>query len=132
MSRSGMGSDRADVPDAVPGVAELRELGFEPVEEYTGALLVAEMWPDEHRRFVPETRDSWLENAPELGGRLWLLRSPWAGWTLRETFNAMWRWLKRPDAEYDREYVLAGVADFLRWDESEARKWRLATDVLDE
>ena len=127
-----MGSGRADGPDVVPGVAELRTLGFEPVEEYTGALLVAEMWPDEHRRFVPETRESWLENEPDLGGRLWLLRSPWAGWTLRATFNAMWRWLDRPDAEYDREYVLAGVADFLRWDESEARKWRAAGDALDQ
>ena len=129
MSPSGMGSGRADGPDCVPGVAELRRLGFEPVEEYTGALLVAEMWPDERRRFVPETRESWLEDEPQLGGRLWLLRSPWAGWTLRETFNAMWRWLERSGAGDDREYVLAGVADFLRWDENEARKWRLASDA---
>lgn len=71
-----MGSGRADRPDVVPGVAELRKLGFEPVEEYTGALLVAEMWPDDHRRFVPETRQRWLGEEPELGGRLWLLRSP--------------------------------------------------------
>ena len=126
-----MSSGRTDGPDVVPGVAELRKLGFEPVEEYTGALLVAEMWPDEHRRFVAETRKLWLEQEPELGGRLWLLRSPWAGWTLRETFAAMWRWLERPDGDYDADYLLAGVADFLRWDESEARKWRLTGDGLD-
>ena len=76
VQRSAMSSGRADGPDVVPGVAELRKLGFEPVEEYTGALLVAEMWPDEHRRFVPETRELWLEQEPELSGRLWLLRSP--------------------------------------------------------
>src|SRR6478736_5672689 len=104
-----MSSGRADGPDVVPGVAALRKLGFEPVEEYTGALLVAEMWPDEHRRFVPETRETWLEDEPELGGRLWLLRSPWVGWTLRETFNAMWRWLERPNGEYDAEHLLTGV-----------------------
>jgi hypothetical protein len=40
---SAMSSGRADGPDVVPGVAELRKLGFEPVEEYTGALLGAEM-----------------------------------------------------------------------------------------
>lgn len=119
-----MSNGGADGPGVVPGVAELRQLGFEPVEEYTGALLVAEMWPDEHRRFVPETRRLRLKDEPQLGGRLWLLRSPWPGWTLRETFAAMWRWLERPEVEYDAGYMLAGVADFLRWDESEARKWR--------
>ena len=116
----------------MPGVSELRALGFQPVEEYTGAHLVAEMWPDEHRRFVPETREFWLEHEPELGGRLWLLRSPWPGWTLRETFDAMWRWLERPDGAYDADYVLAGVADFLRWDESEASKWRLPQKPSDQ
>lgn len=55
MSPSVMSSGRADGPDVVPGVAEPRRLGFEPVEEYTGALLVAEMWPDEHRRFVQQS-----------------------------------------------------------------------------
>lgn len=131
VSPSAMSSGSPDGADVVPGVAELRELGFQPVEEYTGALLVAEMWPDEHRRFVPETRESWLEGEPQLGGRLWVLRSPWSGWTLRETFNAMWSWLERPDGEYDVDYVLAGVADFLRWDESEARKWRRTGDALE-
>lgn len=119
-----MSNGGADGPGVVPGVAELRQLGFEPVEEYTGVLLVAEMWPDEHRRFVPETRELRLEDEPQLGGRLWLLRSPWPGWTLRETFAAMWRWLERPEVEYDADFMLAGVADFLRWDEREARKWR--------
>jgi hypothetical protein len=79
---------------------------------------------------VPETRELQLEEEPQLGGRLWLLRSPWTGWTLRETFNAMWRWLERPDGEYDADFVLAGMADFLRWDESDARKWRLAGDAF--
>ena len=127
-----MSSGRADGPDVVPGVAELRKLGFEPVEEYTGALLVAEVWPDEHRRFVPDTRQSWLEEEPQLGGRLWLLRSPWTGWTLRETFNAMWRWVERPDVEYDGDYWLPAASDFLRWDESEARQWRPQGDALEE
>ena len=102
------------------------------MEDYTGTLLVAEMWPDEHRRFVPETRELWLEQKPELGGQLWLLRSPWAGWTLQETFNAMWKWLERPDGKYDADYVLPRLADFLRWEESEARRWVIAGDALEE
>ncbi|QKE82886.1 hypothetical protein [Arthrobacter sp. NEB 688] len=88
---------------------------------------MGEMWPEEHRRFVPETRESWLREEPQLGGRLWLLRSPWPGWSLRETFNAMWAGLERPDGEYDPDYVLAGAADFLRWSEGEAIKWRVLT-----
>ncbi len=63
-------------PDVVPGVAELRELGFEPVEAYTGLLWVGDYRPDEHRRFRPETRAAWLESLPT-SGRLWMLRSPW-------------------------------------------------------
>ncbi|MEO6790461.1 MAG: hypothetical protein ABI187_05785 [Ornithinibacter sp.] len=42
---------------------------------------------------------------------------------MSETFSVMWRWLERPDVEYDADSVLAGVADFLRWDASAARAW---------
>lgn len=112
-------------PDVVPGVTELRQLGFEPVEEHTGVVWVGEYWPNEHRRSVPETRASWLEDSAT-SGRLWMLRSPWPSWTLRETFSAMWRWLERPGAatDADPDDVMVGVADFLRWNESEAAKWR--------
>ena len=54
---------------------------------------------------------------------------PWVGWTLHGTFAATWWWLERPDGEYDAHYLLAGEADFLRWDESEAGKWRLSGDA---
>ena len=42
--------------------------------------------------------------------------------TLGETFAAMWRWLERPYREDDAEYLRAGMADFLRCNESEAQK----------
>ncbi len=119
-----MSGDAPQGPDAVPGVADLRRLGFEPVEEYTGAHQVAQVWPEEHRRSVPETRDAW--SAPAAGATLWLLRPPWPGWTLREAFNALWRWLERPGVEYDDDRWLMNAADFLRWSEPEARKWRAA------
>jgi len=44
----------------------------------------------------------------------------------------MWRWLERPGGERDGDYVLPGVADFLRWDEAEARWWRLREDASEE
>jgi hypothetical protein len=118
-------AEAVEGPDAVPGVRELRQLGFEPVEEHTGALWVAEVWPDRHRRFVSETREFWLRAEPELSGRLWLVRSPWPGWTVSDTFDAMWRWLERPEIAYDADYLLPGVCDFLRWAEFEAARWRV-------
>jgi len=44
----------------------------------------------------------------------------------------MWRWLERPGGERDGDYILPGVADFLRWDEAEARRWRLREDASEE
>ena len=63
-----------------------------------------------------------------------MLRSPWRSWTLRETFNAMWSWLERPGPATDRDPddVVIEVADFLRWDESEAAKWRRDSEQLGE
>ncbi len=82
-----MEADPTQGPDVVPGVTELRRLGVEPVEECTGALWVADVWPDDHRRFVPQE---------------------------------------------DADFMLPGVADFLRWDESEAARWRPGPETLEE
>lgn len=112
--------------DDVPGVLEARAEGFEPLTEHTGLLFVGEVWPDAHRRCVPETRASMRELEPELRGRLWLVRSPWQGWTLPETLNAMWRWLESGGAPRGGDLLddMNGAADFLRWDESAAAIWR--------
>lgn len=120
-----MHSREMEGPDVVPGVPAIRELGFEPVEEYTGALWVADVWPDEHRRSVPETRDFWLTSMPETGGRVWLVRSPWPSLALREVFNAMWRWAeRRGDGEYDADLARSRAAEFLSWPEDRARGWQ--------
>ena len=59
-----------------------------------------------------------------------MLRSRWPMWTLRETFDAMWRWLERPGTatDADADDVLIGVADFLRWGKSEAAIWRRTSE----
>jgi hypothetical protein len=119
-----MDSREAEGPDVVPGVLALRGLGFEPVEEYTGALWVADVWPRGHRRSMAETRDSWLTSMPETAGRVWLLRSPWPSLTLREAFNAMWRCIERPEAEQDPDRLRADAAEFLSLSEGEATRWR--------
>jgi hypothetical protein len=119
-----MDSREVEGPDVVPGVLAIRGLGFEPVEEYTGAVWVADVWPEAHRRSVAETRDFWLTSMPETAGRVWLVRSPWPSLTLREAFNAMWRWVERPEVEYDPDNVRARAAEFLSLSEAEASLWR--------
>ena len=103
--------------DAVPGVLALRRLGFAPVEEYTGALWVADVWPETDRASVAETREFWLMSMPETAGRVWVLRSPWPSITLRDAINAMWRWMERPGIEYKVDTVKERAAEFLSWPE---------------
>jgi hypothetical protein len=112
-------------PDTVPGVRDLRALGFLPLEEHTGAGWVAQLWPEQDRRSVPETRPSWL-NDFDSDARLWLLRSPWPSLTLGDSLNVLWTWAERdhphpPNINIDvhRERV----AEALTWDEATANEW---------
>ncbi len=129
----GCAASLAGGPDVIPAATELRQLGFEPAEEYTGIVWVGDCGPDGHRRFVPDTRASGLESSPT-SGRLWMLQSPWPSWTLRETLNAMWGWLERPGAttDADADEVMIGIADFPRRDETGAAKWRRSPEQLEE
>jgi hypothetical protein len=110
-------------PDVVAGVAELRAEGFEPIEEHTGALWVADVWPDDDKRSVPETRPYWLANETQTHDRVWLLRSPWPTLTVREVFAVLWTWIERDHRPIDGLTVSAGVAEVLAWDETRARAW---------
>ena len=123
MSAFSMDSGGVEGADAVPGVLALRRLGFAPVEEYTGALWVADVWPETDRASVAETREFWLMSMPETAGRVWVLRSPWPTITLRDAINATWRWMERPGIEYDVDTVKERAAEFLSWPEAEARAW---------
>lgn len=71
-----------------PGVTDLAAQGFRPIEELTGDMEVAQLWPEEHRRAVRETRREWLEDAPD--GLCWLVRSPWPAIPLFEVIRLMW------------------------------------------
>ncbi len=88
-----------------PGAVSVREAGFTPVEDVTGLLGVWRVWPEAHRRSVPETRPEWLgeNDLPETDGRYWLVRSPWPGLRVDEVLNVLWRQTERglgPE-EYD-------------------------------
>jgi hypothetical protein len=110
-------------PYSVHGVAELRTQGFEPIEAYTGAFWVAQLWPEEHRRSVAETRADWLDDSRG-DGRLWLVRSPWPGLTIEDSLNVLWTWVERDRAALDEDLWARRVSEALGWDATTATEWR--------
>lgn len=109
-------------PDTVPGVLEWRAAGFEPLEEHTGALWVAEVWPDPHRAFVAETRPMWLDGS-DTDGRLWLVRSPWPALDVPTSLNVLWTWVERDHADLDRDRYRQRVEEALAWGDDAALQW---------
>jgi hypothetical protein len=112
---------RAPGPDTVTGVGPLRAEGFEPIEEHTGAVEVAELWPESHRRWVPETRATWDDTAQDR--RLWLVRSPWPRLTVPESLNVVWSWVERDHAPLDADEWRLRVGEVLGWDADTAEQW---------
>lgn len=109
-------------PDTVAGVPELRKQGFEPLEEHTGAVWVGQLWPEDHRRWVAETRSAWLDD-PRGEGRLWLARSPWPSLTLQDSLNVVWTWVERDRTQLDDNLWRQRVTEALGWDETTATEW---------
>jgi hypothetical protein len=101
-------------PETVAGAHELIAAGFEPIETLTGACWVVDHWPEEHRRFVPESRPEWLDSRPD--GRLWFVRSPWDGLSAGQVLSVVWANLPRD--EEPRWPRMTG--DILRWTETQA------------
>jgi hypothetical protein len=122
--------------DDVPTVAELRAAGFTPIEELTGQVELAEVWPEAHRRAVPDTRyepDAATARIPGLtDGLLYLIRSPWPSVTTEEAVLLVQRWQRkhRPASDpasvvrIDRESEPALAKAFLDQDERWIRAYR--------
>ena len=108
-------------PETVVGVDGLLAQGLKPIEEFTGAVWVAQLWPENHRGWVPETRPVWLNDA-DSDGRLWLVRSPWPSLDLTDSLNVLWSWAER-DATHDMEELRRRVSEALAWDEPTAVEW---------
>ncbi|BEP11701.1 hypothetical protein acdb102_00120 [Acidothermaceae bacterium B102] len=83
-------------PRSVPGATELLAEGFVPLEELTGAMWVAEAWPEPHRRVLPETRPAMLTNPDD--GRLWFVRSPWPTISPADVLSMVWAGRTRVDS----------------------------------
>lgn len=124
--QSTAGPSRYPAADDVAGVVDLRRQGFEPIEEYTGAVEVARLWPEAHRRSVAETRPEWLDGGhPD--GRLWLVRSPWPSLSLSECLNVLWSWVERDQPRLTQELWRQRVSEALAWDEAAAADWHQRT-----
>lgn len=115
-----LSSEMVAGPDSVPGVSELREQGFTPVEECTGAICVAQVWPHALRTSVPETPSAWM-NEPQSMGRLWLPRSPWPDFDLMTALSVLWSWAEQDRvAALDVTFYRRRVVEALAWDQEHA------------
>ncbi|MFL6237902.1 MAG: hypothetical protein ACJ735_00220 [Actinomycetes bacterium] len=101
----------------VPGADDLMAEGFVPIENLTGFREVATVWPEEHRRSIPEVRPFVLEEEGP-NARLWAIRPPWPGWTHDDVFTCLWSVVDRHREHEDRLRVAAEV---LHWEEPRAR-----------
>jgi len=95
-------------------------IGFEPLETFTGAEWVYDVWPADHRLSLPETRSPQLEQDPQ--ARILLLRSPWPGLDLPQALNVLWSWAER-DRVRDTELIRSRVAEALTWPAAKAAHW---------
>jgi hypothetical protein len=103
-------------PETVPGATSVIAEGFEPLESLTGAAWVINVWPAGDKRSVPETRPEWLDDDSD--GRLWLVRSPWAGISALDALSLVWANLPRDPSEPEWPAIARQV---LSWDQDRAR-----------
>ena len=130
------GWDFSAILRTVPGVRELIEEGFTPVETLFGEHHYATRWPDAHRREVRDTRfeQTGEEPADEDELRLFLVRSPWPFVELNTVVKLLHRWLRRNDhlflsdpvrhrGHIDTEAELVLVEQFFRQPEDWVRAY---------
>jgi hypothetical protein len=100
--------------------------GFEPLDQFTGAEWVIELWPAQHQTSIPETRWPQIDNDAE--ARLVLVRSPWQSVSLNDVFRALWSWVQRiedgrRESSMDALGARARVSEVFGWSDAQARQW---------
>lgn len=98
------------------GYRKLIEQGFAPLEQVTGDLTLADVWPKEHRRGLAEP-DAELAADLELPeGQHWFVRSPWATVPLSRLFELISREADRAlrEGHADEGARRIGPADWAR------------------
>lgn len=104
----------SDGPEVVPGAVELMRAGFEPTESLTGAAWISQVWPEEHRAKLQETRTARIIDPADED--VWFIRSPWPGISTDEALTIVWANL--PRGEEDSWHALARA--ILAWPASKA------------
>jgi hypothetical protein len=109
-------ADRGPRPLAVPEFPA----GFEPWDQLTGAEWMFDLWPEQHRRTVAETRRPQLDD--DSGAQIQLLASPWPSLTLRDALNMLFRWAELDwDPEVTADPYPSRVAEALTWTDQQAK-----------
>jgi hypothetical protein len=88
-------------PVTLEGGIELIQDGFDPIESLTGSDWIATVWPEEHRRSLPETRVELLN--PGADEVVWFVRSPWHGISTTDALSLVWANLGRDESMWPAE-----------------------------
>jgi hypothetical protein len=103
-------------------VLELRQGGFEPLEEYSGMVGLGEAWPEQFSRKV---RD--LRVAPSADGGqdavIWMVKSPWPSMALGEALALVWSWVDRYPAPRSEAEIHSRAHEVLNWALGDVRTW---------
>ena len=119
--RADLGSQRFDPEPAA--VAEARKQGFVPLRELTGvADDVGPLWPSEHSLWVEQLGPAFGEDEYDEVLDRWLVRSPWPSLSVRQTLNALWRWVDQaaPPTPRSPSAETPFILEFFRLSEPDA------------
>jgi len=124
-----------DGGESLTSVADFRADGFEPIASLCGELDLADFWPDQHRRVVPDPRMPEATSPDAIPGAperlIYLVRSPWQSVSNEEAVGLLQRWLRKASPRVDGELgterrarLEPVVSKFLSQDESWIRAYR--------
>lgn len=114
-----------------PGAGKWRSAGYTPIDELTGTVEIARVWPEHARRSAPETREDFL--AYRVDGKFWLVRSPWPALGVDDVMQLLWLWVEEQASTSagvlpDDEARLDVVRQFFALDEQVVLTLRRPTD----
>jgi hypothetical protein len=112
LCRADRGPRTLAVPDFPPG--------FEPWDQFTGAEWMFDLWPQQHRMIIAETRRPQLDDDPN--AQIQLLGSPWPSLTLQDALNVLFRWAELDwDHRTTADPYPSRVPEALSWTDQEAK-----------
>ena len=101
-------------------IQALRNEGFEALDDHTGvADELGPLWPSAHSVGLARHDPLW-----PVGSVLWLVRSPWPAFSLRELFDqVLWPWVEYDPSDRPDEHARERMSQVVNWTQDEAVAW---------